>query len=600
MDRFASVDIIFFEGFRLDRVGLFRLDQMGAAAPVILGSRAFDLLRLLAGRHGELISKNEIMEAVWPATVVEEGNLTVQISALRRVLDQYHPEASSIQTVPGRGYRFTAPVTRADPAAPPVDARAFGNGRGGPISGNGEGQSRSASAPIGGTAPGPAWRARRLRWAGVTIAVVGVLVIVAAWAVWNWRSPPPAEARSAPRLSIVVLPFTNLNDDRDQQYLVDGLTDDLTTDLSRLAGMLVISRGTAFTYRNKPVDAKQIGRELGVRYVLEGSVRRSGSQIRINAQLIDAENNAHLWAEHFDRETGDLFAPQNEITSRIAVTLNLELLAAEAARPTGNPDALEYILRGRAAFYGLLSRDRYAEAVSLFERALTLDPQSVEAQSWLAIVLIGRVLDGMADSAAADITRADGLARQSLATTSRSPLAHFAKAHVLRAQRRCGEAIPEYEAALALNRNWVGAIGQIGKCKMLIGRIEEAIPAQEQAIRLSPRDPYLAFWYFRIGEVHLLQSRTDEAILWLEKSRGANPELPGTHAALASAYALRGDPALAAAELIEARRLNRDGSYLSVARLRAWAQTAYESSTILELWETTVLAGLRKAGVPEE
>jgi TolB-like protein/DNA-binding winged helix-turn-helix (wHTH) protein len=598
MDRLASVEIIFFDGFRLDRGGLFRMDEMRAAAPVVLGSRAFDLLRLLVGRQGELILKNEIMEAVWPATVVEEGNLTVQISALRRVLDQNHPQTSSIQTVPGRGYRFVAPVTRADPAVPPADARAFGNGSCGPISGSGEGQSRSASGPIGSTSSEPAWRARRLRGAGVTVAIVGVLVIVAAWAVWNWRSPPPAETRSAPRLSIVVLPFTNLNDDRDQPYFADGLTDDLTTDLSRLAGMLVISRNTAFTYRNKPVDAKQVGRELGVRYVLEGSVRRSGNQIRINAQLIDADTNAHLWAEHFDRDTGDLFAHQNEITSRIAVTLNLELLAAEAARPTGHPDVLEYIIRGRAAFYGLLSRDRYAEAMSLFEHALALDPQSVEAQSWLAIVLMGRVLDGMADSAAADIARAEGLARQSLATSLRSPLAHFAKAHVLRAQHRCGEAIPEYEAALALNRNWVGALAQIGRCKMLIGRIEEAIPAQEQAIRLSPRDPYLALWYYRIGEAHLLQSRTDEAILWLEKSRSANAELPGTHAALASAYALRGESALAAAELAEARRLNRDGSYLSIARLRA--NTSYEVSAIRALWETTVLAGLRKAGVPEE
>jgi TolB-like protein/Tfp pilus assembly protein PilF len=411
------------------------------------------------------------------------------------------------------------------------------------------------------------------------------------------RSPSAPTAKPVPRLSIVVLPFTNLNDDRDQQYFVDGLTEDLTTDLSRLAGMLVISRGTAFTYRNKPVDAKQIGGELGVRYVLEGSVRRSGSQIRINAQLIDAENNAHLWAEHFDRETGDLFAVQNEITSRIAVTLNLELLAAEAARPTGHPDALEYILRGRAAFYGLLSRDRYAEAISLFEHALTLDPQSVEAQSWLAIVLVGRVLDGFADSAEADITRADGLARQSLATSSRSPLAHFAKAHVLRAQRRCGEAIPEYEAALALNRNWVGALGQIGRCKMLIGRIEEAIAAQEQAIRLSPHDPYLALWYYRIGEAHLLQSRTDEAIAWFEKARTALPGVPSFHSRLAAAYALRGETERAAAELAEARRLNGH-AYTTLARLKAGGSWGVPKVRVL--FDATYFAGLRKAGMPEE
>src|SRR6266446_2818039 len=158
-------------------------------------------------------------------------------------------------------------------------------------------------------------------------------------------SPPLA----APRLSIVVLPFTNLSDDREQQYFADGITEDLTTDLSRLANMFVISRNTAFTYRNKPIDTKQIGRELGVRYVLEGSVRRSGNQLRVTAQLIDAATDAHLWAERFDRDTGDLFALQNEITGRLANTLSVALIAAEVARPTQHPDAFDYILRGRAA-----------------------------------------------------------------------------------------------------------------------------------------------------------------------------------------------------------------------------------------------------------
>src|SRR5207248_10222977 len=177
----------------------------------------------------------------------------------------------------------------------------------------------------------------------------------------------------APRLSIVVLPFANLSNDPDQQYFADGITEDLTTDLSRIPSSFVISRSTAFTYRNKPVDAKQIGSELGVRYVLEGSVRRSGNQVRINTQLIDAATGAHLWAERFDRDTGDLFALQNEITSRIAVALGTELVSAEAARSTENPDALDYILRGRAVNKPQ-SRDTYAEIIGLYERALALDP----------------------------------------------------------------------------------------------------------------------------------------------------------------------------------------------------------------------------------
>ena len=157
--------------------------------------------------------------------------------------------------------------------------------------------------------------------------------------------------------------------------------------------MFVISRNTAFTYRNKQIDTKQIGRELGVRYALEGSVRRSGNQLRVTAQLIDAETDAHLWAERFDRDTADLFVLQNEITSRIARALNLEIIAAEAARPTDNPDALNYILRGRAAIPKPPSRNNSVEAISLFERALALDPTSVEAQSWLADTLATRMLE---------------------------------------------------------------------------------------------------------------------------------------------------------------------------------------------------------------
>jgi adenylate cyclase len=219
----------------------------------------------------------------------------------------------------------------------------------------------------------------------VAAASAALVIAVTVWWLWPATSPSPTartagapaatsipQPLAAPRLSIVVLPFINLSDDREQQYFADGITEDLTTDLSRIAHSFVISRNTAFTYRNKPVDAKQIGRELGVRYVLEGSVRRSGNQVRVNAQLIDAETDAHLWAERFDRDLGDLFALQNEITSRIAIALNLELTGREAARPTAHPDALDYILRGRAAYWKGSSRDQVPQTISLYERALAL------------------------------------------------------------------------------------------------------------------------------------------------------------------------------------------------------------------------------------
>jgi TolB-like protein len=268
----------------------------------------------------------------------------------------------------------------------------------------------------------------------------------------------PNLARPRPRLSIVVLPFTNLSDDREQQYFADAIAEDLTTDLSRIPGMFVISRNSAFTYRNKPVDTKQIGHELCVGYVLEGSVRRSGNNLRVNAQLIDADTAAHLWAERFDGDTGDLFALQNEITSRIAVALNLELIDAEAARPAENPDAVDYILRGRAENSKPPTRENYATRISLYERALALDPRSVEAQSLLAAMLIARAHDEMAEDPAVDIARAERLIGQALATSPRSALAHLAKGHLLRARGRPEEAIPEYETVIASNRKRGGRV----------------------------------------------------------------------------------------------------------------------------------------------
>jgi adenylate cyclase len=468
-----------------------------------------------------------------------------------------------------------------------------------------------AELPVAGM-PMPVPRRRRSIVAPVLAAVVPTIVIaVVAWWVWpaaRTTSGPPTAVTAAGsgsipqpvvtrRLSIVVLPFTNLSSDPEQQYFADGITEDLTTALSQIPDMFVISRNTAFTYRNKPVDTKQFGHELGVRYVLEGSVQRSANRVGVNAQLIDAETDAHLWAERFDRDIGDLFALQKEITGRIANTLNLELVTAEAARPTDNPDALDYILRGRAERAKPNSPEGLEQAIILFERALSVDPQSVEAQTQLAGALVSRVLDGMSTSAVADLARAEQLVNRALAASPRYAIAHFNKADVFRAQNRCEEAIPEYEAALSLNPNLAFALHALGQCKLLTGFIEEVIPLEEHSIRLSPRDPNIGNRYYRIGLVHLLQSRTDAAIPWLEKARSANPKLPLVHAYLASAYALKGETERAAAELAEARRLSGD-IYSSIAHVKAGGR--WGVLKIRALFEATYFAGLRKAGMPEE
>jgi adenylate cyclase len=411
-------------------------------------------------------------------------------------------------------------------------------------------------------------------------------------------APPISQPAAAPRLSIVVLPLANLSNDPEQQYFADGLTDDLTTDLSRLAGMLVISHNTAVTYRNKPVDTKQIGRELRVRYVLEGSVRRLGSRVRVNAQLIDAETDAHLWADRFDGDTSDLFALQDEITTQIAFALNIELTVAEAARPTQHPDAMDYLFRGRVLFPGSLpSRSNFAKAVGLLERGLALDPQSAEIQTYLAGVLVNRVVNFVTDTAAEDLARAEDLIDQALETSPRGFYGHYVKGTVLRAQSRWDEAILHFETSLSLNRSSVGALQGLGWCKLYTGSLDEAIPIAEQAIRVGPRGPTIGFRYLMIGTAHLLQSRIDEAVLWFEKGRSVSPDVPVIRGRLAAAYALRDETERAAAELAEARRLAGE-VFASIAGVKAAA--SFGVPKVRALFEATYFAGLLIAGVPEE
>ena len=454
---------------------------------------------------------------------------------------------------------------------------------------------------------------------GLGVAAFVLLIGLVAAGLWRWSGPPligpiatqqvggpalPAGTQTdtgamrnapAPRLSIVVLPFVNLSNDPEQEYFADGITDDLTTDVSRIAGAVVIARNSAFSYKGQAPDPKQIGRELGVRYVLQGSVRRAGSQVRINAVLIDAETDTQLWAERFDRDIGDLFAVQNEITARIARALQSQLAIAESRRTVEHPDALDYILRGRAQLTKPISPENYNEAIGYFESALELDPQSAEAAAWLANLLAVRTLDELTAFPNDDLHRARQLAAHALAAAPNNAMSHYARAQVLRAESRCGEAIPEYEAAVALDRSRAPAYAHIGWCKFLTGSVDGVVPYFEEAIRLSPHEPGIAPWYGRLGVVHLLQSHVDEAIVWLEKARSENARLPFVHAWLAAAYALKGLDERAHAELAEAQQLNEGYGNLASVKKSPW----FAKPEVRALADATYFVGLRKAGLPE-
>jgi TolB-like protein/DNA-binding winged helix-turn-helix (wHTH) protein len=573
-------DLFLFQSFLLDRRGggLFRRDESGGLTPVPIGTRALDVLGALVERPGELVTRDEIIAGVWSETVVEDNNLNMQIAALRRALDDRESVASCIQTISRRGYRFIAPVTREQRRAPQVA------------------QTSTPSDPVRAEQPlasTPQYR-RPIIWVAAAL-----LLLTGATAAWQAKSRWLPGVSAVPRLSIVVLPFAKLGDDPSQQYFADGITEDLTTDLSRLADMLVISRDTAFTYKGEPVSAKRVRDELHVRYMLEGGVQRSGNQVRINAQLIDTESDTNLWAERFDRNIDDLLAAQNEITGRIAIALDLKLIASEAVRRSEHPDALDHIFRGRAAMYRPASRQNFAAAIAEYEQALALNPHSVEAQSRLAVALSSRLLDNMSDTIDSDTEQASHLVDGALAVAPESPLAHFAKAQLLRAQHHCEAAIPEYEIVLAANRNVVAAIGNIGRCKIYLGLFDDGVALERQAILLSPHDPFLGIWYFRIGQAILLQSRADEAIDWLEKAHNENSAYPFVSAWLAAAYGLKGDLSRAAEELADARNLNGNGSPASIAAERAASGRDFAPGT-RALLETTYLVGLRQAGVHEE
>ena len=334
-------------------------------------------------------------------------------------------------------------------------------------------------------------------------------------------SPPDVGVAKAPRLSIVVLPFDNLSDDRSEDYLAEGVTEDVTTDLSRVAGMFVIARGSAYAYRGKAVDVRKISEELGVRYVLEGSVRKLGDMLRVNAQLIAAETGAHLWAVRFDQQLNDLSAGQDAIVRRIGQTLNVALLDIESARskrerPT-NPDAFDLILRARALGLHPMGPREKAERVALYDQALRLDPTSVLAMTGLAEALI------RTRGAGNELERAATLLADAAAIDPNQQSVLGVAAFLLFAQERYTESVSAYQRLLSDYPNSDGAYNQIADCLIRTGRAEEAIPMIEMALRLNPRSGFNWSRYENMGFALLLLGRDEEAIVWTQRALAANP-----------------------------------------------------------------------------
>jgi TolB-like protein/class 3 adenylate cyclase len=402
-------------------------------------------------------------------------------------------------------------------------------------------------------------------------------------------------ASTPPRLSIVVLPFANLSGDPEQDYFVDGVTESLTTDLSRISGSFVIGRNTAFTYKAKHIDLKQIGRELNVRYVLEGSVQRGGSRMRVNVQLIDAETGNHLWAERFDKPVADLFDMQDEIVARLANQLGVELVAAEARRAeqAPHPDSMDLYFQGVASANKGLSPEFMAQARGYYERALALDPGNIEALVGTAAVDAWSAYMFMIDDRAARLAAAETTLIKALSLAPNHSMAHCLLGVVQIATNRAAQGIAECERALALDRNLALAHAQVGIAKYVSGRAEETEVHIHEALRLSPRDANAAFWLGFAGLGKLALGADEEAVERLRRAIEINRNSPIIHCFLAATLAQLGrlDDARTAAQA----GLALDPSF-TIGRFRKSASS--DNSTYLRQRER-IYDGMRKAGVPE-
>jgi adenylate cyclase len=457
-------------------------------------------------------------------------------------------------------------------------------------------------------------------WYTAGIAVIGSVCAAALWMLWPNLAPSTVQVTGTqtaspgavpasiaepiiqadpPRLSIVVLPFANSARDSEQEYFIEGMTEDLTTDLSRIPGSFVIAPSTALSYRGKPIDVRQIGRELSVRYVLQGSVRRITDSLRINAQLVEAANASQLWAERFEGQIAQLAKVQDDVTQRIAGALNVTLIDAESQRALrerpNNPNAVDLTMRGLALLHKPASRESMQRAHELFEEALLLSPDHLPALNGLAHVLLiewgSTWYTGSSDE---HLEALDRIVNQALAIKPDDALATYFQGYVLkRLRKNLRQALVAFERAIAIDPNLAVAHNYVGQIKVFLGRASEAAEHTLKAIQLSPRDPQLAEWYYQLAITYIHQQRYDEAVEWARRGVQVNPNLRYPYRVLAAALALSGqveEARMVAAEML--RRYPNETISTFLTR-EPWNDPIYRAGQDREV------TGMRLAGIPD-
>jgi len=438
---------------------------------------------------------------------------------------------------------------------------------------------------------------RSRAWLAAAAGMAAVLVVVAG--LWLGFKPAkePSLLGSTPPLSIVVLPFANLSGDPAQDYLADVITEELTTALSRIKRAFVIARSTAFTYKGKPIDVKQIGKDLGVRYVLEGSAQPSDSKVRVTAQFIDAETGAHLWADQFDADRSNLLEMQDEIVLRLSRALSFQFVAVDIARGDrtrpGNLDAQDLAMRCVADLY----RGQWATAASLCGRALRIDPRNVPALSVSAFLIIFPVILAQSDDPIAATRQADELISRALTVDPSDDHVRVVKAWVLMAQNRHEEAIVEAERGLTLSPSNVDAYNAIGVANNFLCRPERVFEAVDKAIRLSPRDPSIGGFYEVKAEAYFVMRQDANTIEWIQRSATLQSVDPYARLMLASAFALSGQQAKAG-EAIKAYLADSHAKSRTISQFQT-QQLAMADNPRWLAYNARFAEGLRLAGMPE-
>jgi len=403
----------------------------------------------------------------------------------------------------------------------------------------------------------------------------------------------------APRLSLVVLPFANLNRDPDQDYFADAITTDLTTDLARMPGAFVIGRGTAFTYKNKQFDLKSLGRDLAIRWAVQGAVQRNGDEVRVNVSLTDLATGGDIWSDRFDGDRSNLGALQDQITARLARSLNVELFNAESRRSETEqpktPDAADFVMRGWAKLYEPRVKAAVLEAQNLFERALQLDPDNIDAQIGKAYALNLAVWNQYSTSAVADMKLARELVDRALSRRPNSAMGHVVKGDIL----RFGDpeaAIQEYDFALQIDPNFPPAHGWRGAALITAGRAREALAPLRIALRLSPKDPFVISWHYNLCHAYLHIGEFDAAIAECNTSIDLNANFWWPYSDLVSIYGTTGQIEKAQEKLAELKRI-RPGF-----TVQGYKKLGYSLSSNPKFRREfdDIVEGLRKAGAPEQ